>query len=164
MAIAVEGLDSISSTLSRKAGQALAQGQHSAVTDAMQRAFGGAMQQWMAEHQFWAWLLQHPLISVGLLLVLLVLLQGVLSAIAQFIQRAGLALLRSPWQLSQWLFGFSAKSLQAALTPGTKRDTESKQQRLSEIVDRLEMLKQEQDVLLQEVKAILASDVPKSSS
>jgi len=133
------------------------------MTDAMQRAFGGAMQQWMAEHQFWAWLIQHPFWSVGLLLVMLVLLQGLLSAIAQLIQRAGLALLRSPWKLSQWLFGFSTKSFQAALTPGPKREAESKQQRLTEIMNRLEVLKQEQDALLQEVKAIVASDSPKSN-
>ncbi|MBD1861351.1 MULTISPECIES: hypothetical protein [Trichocoleus] len=130
----------------------------SGMADAMQNALGGAIQQWMAGHQFWAWLIQHPLISVGLLLVLLVLLQGLFSAIAQLIQRAGLALLRSPWQLSQWLFGFSTKSFQAALASGPKQEAESKQQRLTEIVNRLEVLKREQDALLQEVKAIVASD------
>lgn len=162
MAIAVDGLNSLSSTLSHKAGHALTQVQQSVATDAMQNAFGGAMQQWMMEHRMWGWLIQHPLISVGLLLVLLVLLQGLLSALAQLIQRAGWALLRSPWKLSQWLLGFSAKSFQAALTSNTKREAESKQQRLSEIVSRLETLKQEQDALLQEVKAIVAADAPKS--
>nr|WP_290228089.1 hypothetical protein [Trichocoleus desertorum] len=135
------------------------------MTDAMQKAFGRVMQQWMAEHQFWAWVLQHPFWSVGLLLVLLVLLQGLLSAIAQLIQQAGIALLRSPWKLSQWLVGFSAKSFQSALTVGdAKQGTDPKQQRLSEIVERLEALKQEQDVLLQEVKAIVASEEPKANS
>jgi len=158
MAIAVDGLNSVSNALFHKAGQALTQVQQSAAADAMQNAFGRAMQQWMMEHPLWGWLIQHPLISVGLLLVLLVLLQGLLSALAQLIQRAGWALLRSPWQLSQWLLGFSAKSFQAALAPSAKREAESKQQRLTEIVNRLEALKQEQDALLQEVKAIVASD------
>ncbi|HEY9750812.1 MAG TPA: hypothetical protein V6C63_19180 [Allocoleopsis sp.] len=164
MAIAVDGLNSLFSTLSHMAGQALTQVQQSVATDAVQNAFGGAMQQWMAEHRMWGWLIQHPLTSVGLLLVLLVLLQGLLSAIAQLIQRAGWALLRSPWKLSQWLLGFSAKSFQAALAPGAKREAESKQQRLTEIVNRLEALKQEQDALLQEVKAIVASDSPQSNN
>lgn len=163
MAIAVDGFSSFSSTLSHKAGQALTQVQQGAVADAMQNAFGGAMQQWMAEHRMWGWLIQHPLVSVGLLLVLLVLLQGLLSAIAQLIQRAGWALLRSPWKLSQWLLGFSAKSFQAALAPSTKREAESQQQRLCELMDRLEVLKQEQDALLQEVKAILASSSSRSN-
>ncbi|MBW4487139.1 MAG: hypothetical protein KME12_05050 [Trichocoleus desertorum ATA4-8-CV12] len=164
MAIAFDDLNSLSSTLSHKAGQALTQVQQSTVADAMQNALGGAMQQWMAEHQFWAWVLQHPFWSVGLLLVLLVLLQGLLSTIAQLIQQAGIGLLRSPWKLSQWLFGFSARSFQSALTAGdAKQGTDSKQQRLSEIVDRLEALKQEQDALLQEVKAIVASEEPKAN-
>jgi hypothetical protein len=53
-----------------------------------------------------------------------------------------------------------AKSFHLAIAE--KREDDAKQQRLTEIVNRLETLKQEQNELLQEVKTLLGSEQVKS--
>ena len=133
------------------------------MADVLQHAVATAVQNWLSAHRFWGWLIQHPLVSVLLILVLLTLLRGLLGAIAQFVEQAWVAVLRSPLELGKWLLGVGTKSFQLAITPGTaKREVDSKQQRLTEILNRLETLKQEQDALLQEVKTLLGSEKAQS--
>ncbi len=110
----------------------------------------------MDGHPFWAWLVSHPFWSLGLVFVVLVLLRGLLGAIAHFVEQVWLAILRSPLVLSKWLLGLGTKSFHLAIAE--KREGDAKQQRLTEIVNRLEMLKQEQSELLQEVKTLLGSE------
>lgn len=114
----------------------------------------------MDGHPFWAWLVGHPFWSIGLVFVVLVLLRGLLGAIAHFVEQVWVAILRSPIALSKWLLGLGAKSFHLAIAE--KREDDAKQQRLTEIVNRLETLKQEQNELLQEVKTLLGSEQVKS--
>jgi hypothetical protein len=131
------------------------------LTDAVQNAIATMIKNWMDGHPFWAWLVSHPFWSLGLVFVVLVLLRGLLGAIAHFVEQVWVAILRSPLELSKWLLGLGAKSFQS-LAIAEKREGDAKQQRLTEIVNRLEMLKQEQNELLQEVKTLLGSEQVKS--
>lgn len=126
------------------------------LTDAVQNAIATMIKNWMDGHPFWAWLVSHPFWSLGLVFVVLVLLRGLLGAIAHFVEQVWVAILRSPLVLSKWLLGLGTKSFYLAIAE--KREGDAKQQRLTEIVNRLEMLKQEQNELLQEVKTLLGSE------
>ncbi|MBD3883036.1 hypothetical protein IFO70_14825 [Phormidium tenue FACHB-886] len=116
------------------------------------------IQDWLLAHPYGNWLLMHPLWAIGLVLIVLLLLSGLFGAIAQLTQRLWIALLQFPVLLTRWIFvgTFQLGRAIFQLKPAPAPTADTQQQRLAEILDRLEVLKQEQDELLQEVKQILA--------
>jgi hypothetical protein len=129
--------------------------------NAMNNAIGSFVQQWMNEHPLIAWLSSHPLWTVILLIFVLFLLSGLLRAIAYFFEQVWVFLLQSPLKLGRWLLGISSQSVKHIVAPkptSLELKGEDKQERLNHILNRLEAIKQEQDVLLQEVKNILTLD------
>jgi type VI protein secretion system component VasK len=116
------------------------------------------IQDWLLDHPFGNWLLSHPLWAIGLVLIALLLLSGLFGAIAQLTQTLWIVLLRSPVVLIGWLVAGIILLVKAPFrSPGKLPAAETKQQRLAEILDRLDALKQEQDNLLQEAKQILST-------
>ena len=116
------------------------------------------IQDWLLAHPFGNWLLSHPLWAIGLVLIALLLLSGLFGAIAQLTQTLWIVLLRSPVVLIGWLVAGIVLLVKAPFS--AKRQlpaAETKEQRLAEILDRLDALKQEQDTLLQEAKQILST-------
>ncbi|NEQ23711.1 MAG: hypothetical protein F6K28_32130 [Microcoleus sp. SIO2G3] len=111
---------------------------------------------WLQAHPIFAWGIDHPLLTLGLLLIVLLLLSGLLKAIARFTEQIWIWLLRSPLMLIQWLFAIALQWIRRkplalpAVTP--------KQERLTLILQKLETMRQEQDELLQEVRALLAAE------
>jgi hypothetical protein len=103
---------------------------------------------WLEAHSPWSWLFAHPIALIGVVLLALFLLSGLLSAIAQLTQRLWIGLLRSPWQLTRWIFGKGSQWV--------KRDPQP--DRLTIVLDRLESLKREEDELLQEVRSLLGKN------
>jgi hypothetical protein len=103
---------------------------------------------WLKLHSPWSWLFAHPIALIGVILLALFLLSGLLSAIAQLTQRLWIGLLRSPWQLTRWIFGKGSQWV--------KRDPQP--DRLTIVLDRLESLKREEDELLQEVRSLLGKN------
>ncbi|HEY9640517.1 MAG TPA: hypothetical protein V6C57_08535 [Coleofasciculaceae cyanobacterium] len=128
------------------------------IIDRLLDSITAPLRDWLNAHPAGYWLVSHPLWSVGLLLISLLLLSGLLGAIAQLTQKLWIGILQAPWTLTRWIFTtvfHLLKSLlrwQGSVEPEPNRH----QERLTEILTRLEVLKQEQDELLQEVKAILA--------
>lgn len=116
------------------------------------------IQDWLAVHPLWNWLFAHPLWLLGFGLFIIFLLSGLLRAIGRLTEWLWLAILRLPMRLTQWIF--KGVSLLVISLFGLKRPAPPPQiastDRLIDIVNRLEALKQEQDELLQEVKSILA--------
>jgi hypothetical protein len=118
------------------------------------------IQDWLAQHPVFLWLATHPWWLLITILVILFLLSGLLRAVAGLTEKLWLGLLRLPILLVQWVWRgslfllrrpFAPKplALQASVTPPD---------RLTEVLDRLEALRQEQDELLKEVKSLLATD------
>lgn len=117
-----------------------------AVTANVQNSIQTSMQSWIAEHPIFAWILLHPLWSVGIAIVILWLAFSLLTAIVDATVEFISSILKLP------LHGFKRLFLPRRLA---KLDSS---QQLIEVLDRLEALRQEQDELLQQVKTMLASE------
>jgi hypothetical protein len=128
-------------------------------TEAPQRAIVTTIQAWMQTHPTIAWILTHPLISLGLAFVVIVLLRGLLGAIARLTEHVWLVVLRAPMQLASWLFGVVLQVFYKP-TPPPQAETPTQQQRLAILLDRLDALKQEQDELLREVRTVIGVEEP----
>ena len=115
-----------------------------------------SVQSWLATHPVIAWIMTHPLWAIVLFFIALLLSWGLLGAIARLIQQAWFLILQAPLKLLRWIFNnlfkaFPRRSLKAE-EPSV---LEQREQRLLETLNRLEALRQEQEELMQEVKAIL---------
>ncbi|NMG08020.1 hypothetical protein [Brasilonema sp. UFV-L1] len=143
------------------------------------------MDNWFARHrillqlvQILGWAVNHPLISVVILLFALAVVWSLIKAISRIIESTSLSLLQVPFKLLQALvrvifvssktsWGLVVKQLidtktaddmttvPPSIYPQIHKD---KQQRLVEISTRLEEIQKEQNYLLQEAAEILASE------
>ncbi|NJL20636.1 MAG: hypothetical protein HC895_07175 [Leptolyngbyaceae cyanobacterium SM1_3_5] len=59
---------------------------------------------WLQAHPLFEQAIDHPLLTLGLLFVVLLLLSGLIQAIARLTEQIWLGILRSPVLLIQWLF------------------------------------------------------------
>ena len=116
---------------------------------------------WIAEHPTMSWLVAHPLWTIGLVLLTLFLTWSLLGAIAQLVQQALLSLLQAPLKLMRSLFTGIVQLFLLKRTDAPQaaqlNSQEAIQQRLIEILDRLEGLRQEQDALMKEMHTLLIS-------
>jgi len=119
--------------------------------------FETMIETWMQNHPVVAWFLNHPIISVVLLLVLIVLLRGLLSAIARLTERIWIAILRLPVMVVSQSMGAITRLFNRPRIAATTDEEETSQKRLTFILERLDTLRQEQDELLQEVRTMLNS-------
>ncbi len=115
-----------------------------------------SVQMWIAEHPIVAWVVAHPLWAIAVTLLVLLSAWGLLGAIARFIQQAWLFILQAPLKLIYWLFGRTFKLFnQVNAFQFTQLDQPDAQKRLPEILDRLEILRKEQEILIQEMRSLL---------
>jgi hypothetical protein len=123
------------------------------------------LQNWLSQYPPLLWLTTHPLWLLGAILLTLFLLSGLLRAVASLTEQLWLALLRLPITLVQWVWQGSLFLLKRPFA--SKALTQSKIQsnvagssalsspdRLTDVLNRLETLRQEQDELLKEVKVL----------
>lgn len=117
------------------------------------------IQTWLGHHPIAQWLFAHPLWLVVLAGLAILLLVGLFGAIGRMTEKLWLVVLLAPFRLIFWGLNQLAKLVRFVfgLKPAPAAAAKP-QERLSEILDRLELLRQEQDELLREVKAILAKD------
>ncbi len=118
---------------------------------------------WLTQHPLWNWLLLHPLWLLGLVVLVLFLFAGLMGAIAHLTETIWLTVLRLPIRLTQWIFWGVVQLFKLPFTPrlnGKKTDPVQSQERLTEILDRLEALRQEQDQLMAEVRSIMTVQKP----
>lgn len=151
----------------------------STISKTVQSPMNTFFDQWADAHPKIVWAINHPLISLGLTLLLILASWSLLRAVAQFTEKAWLAILEAPLQLGRFLLrvaslglsqlgraiaqrlSFSNQSETPAstvpvLSPELIKPT--RKQQLSELLTRLEALRQEENKLLQEVASIMASD------
>jgi len=156
----------------------------STTSEAMKMAISSSINDWLQAHpvafrlvQMLVWATNHPIVSLILFIFAVAIAWSLIKALGRLIETIGSYLLQAPFKLSQVLIKIGFKSLgkfkglavnQLVVAKNTKTpalpDSDSqliqqdKQQRAAEILTRLEAMRQEQNELLQEVAAILASN------
>ncbi len=129
------------------------------------------VQDWLSQHPRIVWLLVNPGWLLVALVIALFLLSGLLRAMSSLTEKLWLGLLKLPIRLVQWiwqgslfLLRRSAAETQSNLAQSSLiRPSEPSPDRLTEVLDRLEMLRREQDELIQEMKSLLDDGRQKQS-
>lgn len=121
--------------------------------DAAQTALLRPVQGWLAEHPLLGWLVGHPLWAIALGILGLLLFAGLWSAIARLTEGFWLSLVKLPFRLSGWIFGVVSGLLVRQWAKPAP--LEAGDNRLSEIMNRLETLQTEQESLLAEMRGLL---------
>jgi hypothetical protein len=131
----IEKIDSLNQTLS----------------DGIQASINSSLNNWIDKHPLLVWLINHPLQSFGILLLGLFLFSGLLGAISRITEKFWLFVLTYPFKIfsNSWLL--ILKSLQK---DDDNQKTEA-QKRVTEILSRLESIRQEQTLLSQELESLL---------
>lgn len=147
-----------------------------AASEAIKSAFYTNIKDWMDSHPVILWLVSHPLIALAMLLLSILIILGLFQALGSFFAEGWLSILQIPGKFIQGVFSVGSKSVSnlggvavnslVSRTPGQNnnsalqlRGVESNslesQERLANILTRLEAIRQEQSQLLQEASAIL---------
>ena len=100
------------------------------------------------------WATHHPYGTVAIAIASLVLLKTVVDLMTDFLRQGLQGLLRSPFRLIQWGLISGWKTTRQTL--GQQSPT-SVDEQIKTILNRLEALRQEQDILIQDLKTLLAS-------
>ena len=126
--------------------------------------------QWLTAHVYLAWIVSHPLPSLGLLLLAIFSLWGLIKAVGRGIEQIWLFLLTTPFKLIQPILRLMWRSMQRGFghTSFGDEQLESKSiihppsERIERIIDRLQSLSQEQANLLGELSKLTNTTVVKS--
>ena len=131
----IEKIDSLNQTLS----------------DGIQASINSSLNSWIDKHPQLVWLVNHPLQSLGILLLGLFLFSGLLGAISRITEKFWLFVITYPFKIfsNSWLL--ISKSLQK---DDDNQKTEG-QKRVAEIISRLESIRKEQILLSQELESFL---------
>lgn len=151
-----QGLQSVKGTLTGATNQ-LADG----VATGLQNTVVASFQHWLAAHPIVAWMVHHPIPTVVLAVVLLLLFWGLVRAIAQLTERIWITILQVPLKLSLWFWTWITRPLagMTVLKPAQLAGDTSPtpQAQLVEILTRLEALYQEQSQLIKEFRTLVAN-------
>lgn len=157
----------------------------STTSAAVQTAISSSVGDWFEQHptlgrlvQILGWAVNHPIISLVILLFAVAILWSLIKAIGRIIESASLSLLQVPLKLLKAFVKISFLSFTKVSSLAVKQLTDTKtsnniptllpvvsqqihkdkQQRLVDISTRLEEIQKEQNQLLQEAAAILGSE------
>ncbi len=134
----------------------------SSIADAIQTELSSTIQNWGAEHPVIYWTIYHPLQALALFLFIIFIFQNLFKLINRLIIVAWLAVLKLPFNISYYLFKVlknNANKERFSDVEETVSLVSSAQQiQLSEILQRLETINQEQNQLLQQIIKILGSN------
>jgi hypothetical protein len=151
-----------------------------ATSNFLQSAIDGTVKNWMDSHPLVFWLVSHPLISLAMLLLFIFIILGFLQALGNFFAKGWLFILQIPLKLMQGVLSLGSKSVSnlggvvvkslvsknpedknnsALQLRGVESNSLESQERLANILTRLEAIQQEQNQLLQEASAILSNKI-----
>ena len=154
-----KAVDTISATAKTSLEQTLQKADQvsGATSNAIQTAISNSVSEWLQAHpivfrlvQTLLWATNHPIVSLIILLFTLAIAWSLIKAIGRLFEATGFSILQAPFKLGQVLIKASTKK-----GAGGEKN---KRQRLSEISTRLEAIQNEQNQLLQEAAAIIASN------
>ncbi|GAB4459104.1 MAG: hypothetical protein OHK0037_03900 [Elainellaceae cyanobacterium] len=137
--------------------------------DRLLKSLSTPLQSWLAAHPVAQWLVMHPLWLLGLVVMAIALLVGLFGAIGRLTENIWLRLFRIPLWLFATVFGGSFKLAKILTKSSTFKadapEAESSTQRLCTILARLDTLRQEEEALLVEMKALLGqANLPRDSA
>ncbi|MGK7890980.1 MAG: hypothetical protein AB4042_16745 [Leptolyngbyaceae cyanobacterium] len=138
----------------------------------IQRVVWQPIEQWLLHHPVANWFILHPLVLVLAGFATVLLLAGLLGAIAQLTENLWIRLLRLPFQLiwslvrgtvnvTKVVIGRPTPAL--AELPEQQEDVRSPQQELNDLLSRLEVVKQEEAELMQQIKSLVQQQFPSDS-
>ncbi|MEG4114845.1 MULTISPECIES: hypothetical protein [unclassified Microcoleus] len=149
-----------------------------AASDALQSAINATVKDWIDSNPVIFWFVNHPLIFLVILLLFILSILGFFQALASLFAKGWLFILQSPVKFMQGVLSFGSKSVSnvggvavnslVSQNPeyknnsglqlrGVESNTLESQERLANILTRLEAIRQEQNQLLQEASAILGN-------
>ncbi|MEG4245843.1 hypothetical protein QUA46_22020 [Microcoleus sp. MON2_D6] len=149
-----------------------------AASDAIKNAINGTVKDWIDSHPVVFWLVSHPLISLAVILLFVFIILGLFQALSRFFAGGWLFVLQSPGKFMQGVLSVGSKSVSnvggvavnslVSQNPeyknnsglqlrGVESNSLESQERLANILTRLEAIREEQNQLLQEASAILGN-------
>lgn len=125
--------------------------------DNISHSLNSRLNVWLYNHPTFAWVVHHPLISlvIGSIAIVLVirLLLTIYRAIASTIDRMWVWILRSPWILLKFLFGWEVKPKDTN-TNITNYEITNNPQQLEEIMTRLGQIQQQQQQIMHDLELL----------
>ena len=150
-----------------------------ATSNALQSAIDGMFKNWSDSNPVLSWLISHPWwISLGMLVLFIWSLKKILQVLGNFLEKGLLLILQIPLKFMQGVVSLGFKSVSnlggvvvnSLVSKNTKDKNNSvlqlrgvepnsleSQERLANILTRLEAIREEQNQLLQEASAILGN-------
>jgi hypothetical protein len=136
------------------------------ISASIEHAIATYFSQWLGSHPYLFWMISHPLPSLGLLLLTIFSLWGLIKAIGRGIEQIWLFLLSTPFKLLQPIFRVLWRSIERVFGHNNPTGDRLNSQltktpapdQIISIVDRLQILHQEQETLLQELATL--TDAP----
>ena len=131
------------------------------------RSVTSSVNSWLVNHPFFYWLVNHPLISLLIALIAIVLIVRlaitIYRAIASMIDRMWLWILRSPFLLLKFLFGWEVKPKNVPVNSTiTNYEITNNPEQLQEIMTRLDTIQQQQQQILEDIAQLKDSQaIPK---
>lgn len=129
------------------------------LSEGIQASINSSLNSWIADHPRLVWLVNHPLQTLGLLLLGIFLFSGLLKAVSNLSEKFWVVLFSSPFKLVSSGLGLISKSSQGRekkledILRGNDRQT-----RITAIINRLEAIKKEQDLLLEELAGLIKAE------
>ena len=124
------------------------------VIETVREALMGIITDWLADHPRIAWIIANPLLALVLGLVILILFWGFIRMIFRLSERLWILIFQAPIKLFQLIYHYISLSFKQFSIPLYQRQQE-RDQRLNDILVRLELLREEQETLLIELKDLV---------
>ena len=124
------------------------------IIDSVKEALMGIVTDWLADHPRIAWIIANPLPAVILCIVILILFWGFIRMIFRLSERLWIFIFQAPIKLFKLIFRYISLSFKQFSIPLYQRQQE-RDQRLSDILARLELLREEQETLLLELRDLI---------
>lgn len=149
-----------------------------ATSDALQSAINATVKDWIDSNPVIFWFVSHPLLGLAMVLLFIFIILGFFQALSSFFAQGWLFILQSPVKFMQGVLSVGSKSVSnfggvavnslvsqnpedknnsALQLRGVESNSLESQERLANILARLEAIRQEQNQLLQEASAILGN-------
>jgi hypothetical protein len=135
------------------------------ISESIDRALTNYFSHWLVAHPYLAWTIAHPLLGLGLVLLTIFSLWGLIKAIGRAIEQVWLFLLTTPFRLLQPIFGLIWRSIRRVFGHTNASDDRlissslptTPTERIERIVDRLQLLRQEQAILIEELTTLASA-------
>jgi hypothetical protein len=128
----------------------------SGVIDSLFQRSTTALQVWSSQHPIAGWFLLHPLVSLVTLVLSISLIWTLMALLGQLLQQTWLTILKAPLVVLLWTGRQMMRWMQDAIArPKSPPVALPEGDRVTDILSRLEHIRQEQDDLMQELKALL---------